>query len=59
MADQFTENVQAIDTNLTRLKNDNERLRRLVAEAYLLVACQPDNRHCARWLNEAEELCCG
>jgi hypothetical protein len=56
---EFAENVRAIDTNLTRLKDENYRLRQLVSDAYLLVACQPENRHTAKWLQEAKELRCG
>jgi hypothetical protein len=59
MADQFAENVKSIDTNLTRLADENRRMRVLLAEVALLVACQPQSRHTERWLKEAEELSCG
>jgi hypothetical protein len=59
MGDQFAENVKSIDTNLTRLADENRRLRALLAEVALLVACQPQSRHTERWLKEAEELRCG
>lgn len=59
MGDQFTENVKAIDTNLTRLADENRRMRNLLTEVALLVACQPESRNRDRWLKEAEELSCG
>jgi hypothetical protein len=52
----FQDNVAAIDTNLTRLAEENRRMRRLLSEVALLVACQPDSPYCRKWLQEFEEL---
>jgi hypothetical protein len=54
--EQFAENVQAIDTNLTRLADENRRMKSLLAQAALFIACQQPNRFREKWLEEVEEL---
>lgn len=57
MDEQFAENVTAIDTNLTRMADENKRMRRLLSQVALFVACQPENPYRTRWLKEVEEVC--
>lgn len=56
MSPSFQENVTAIDSRLTKLADENRRMKRLLNEVALLVACQPESRQCLRWLQELEEL---
>jgi hypothetical protein len=56
IAEKFAENVTAIDTNLTRLADENRRMKSLLAQAALFIACQQENSFRRKWLADAEEI---
>lgn len=53
------ENLDSIDSGLDRIAADNRRMRSLLSQAALFIACQPENAFRAKWLKEVEELCRG
>jgi len=57
IAADMQQNLTRIDTRIDRLADENKRMRSLLAQAALFIACQPENRFRAKWLKEVEELC--
>jgi hypothetical protein len=55
-ATTFVENVSAIGQKLSKLHDENRRMRMLLAQAALFVAMQPENRFRNKWLKEVEEV---
>lgn len=52
----FADDIAAIDRARDKLAEDNRKMRRLLAQVTLFVACQPENHFRNKWLKEAEEL---
>jgi len=48
--------IKKIDESIDRLVEHNKRMRALLAQAALFIACQPENRFRAKWLKDAEAL---
>lgn len=59
VAADLQHNLDRIDSNLDRISADNKRMRSLLSQAALFIACQPENSFRAKWLKEVEELCRG
>lgn len=51
--------IASIDSGIDRIIADNKRMRSLLSQAALFIACQPENPFRAKWLKEVEELCNG
>lgn len=59
VAAEMQQNLTAIDRRIDKLNEDNKRMRSLLSQAALFIACQPENAFRAKWLKEVEELCRG
>lgn len=55
-AAQFAADVKAIDQRLEKFQSDNRKMLSLLSQAALFIACQPENRFRAKWLQEVQEL---
>lgn len=51
--------IASIDSGIDRIIADNKRMRSLLSQAALFIACQPENAFRAKWLKEVEDLCNG
>lgn len=58
-ATELQQNLDSIDRGLDKIAADNRRMRSLLSQAALFIACQPENPFRAKWLKEVEELCNG
>ena len=56
---KMQEDIARIDHNIDRLHDENKRMRSLLSQAALFIACQPENAFRTKWLKAVEELCGG
>lgn len=54
--DAFERDIAAVDRIRDQMAEDNRRMRRLLSQVSLFVACQPENAFRNKWLKEVEEL---